>query len=232
MLIVIIMDNIDSKLVCISGIARGLTTSVLYPVDTIKSRLQYSSTIKSSLYKGFVYTVSTQTIYGMIVFGTYENLKKSCGHQNVYVHIRNAIISDLLGSIFLCPCEVIKQNVQVGHYRSAVDVFRHSNAAFYKGYYSLIGRDLPFRMIQLPMYEHLKKQDNSMAGCIAGMTAAAITNPIDVVKTQLMCGSYKSFRDTFAHKGIAMLFAGIVQRTVYLGASSAIFFYLFESLRV
>ena len=74
-----------------------------------------------------------------------------------------------------------------------------------QGYSGLVARDLPFRAIQLPLYEALKQAyaqrfcDGASdqlsppaaagLGACAGMTAAAATTPVDVIKTQMMCGS-------------------------------------------
>ncbi len=237
------MNNIESNIVLACGLSRGVAVSLLYPVDTLKSRLQNASTIQSSLYKGYIYTVNTQMVYGMLVFGTYENLKKLQNENKFLFNIKNAIISDLFGSIFLCPCEVVKQNIQVGRYKTVMHacqhILYHMNGirGFYKGYLGLIWRDLPFRAIQLPLYEEVKKLEcnNGMAGCIAGMTAAAITNPIDVIKTKLMCNTNTSIqstiKDIYTQRGIGVFFSGILHRMFYLGASSTIFFYSFEKMK-
>ena len=233
------MNNTENSIVLAYGLSRGFAVSLLYPVDTIKSRLQNATVIQSSLYRGFVYTTSTQIIYGMLVFGTYENLKKYKYENNIVYNIKNAIISDLLGSIFLCPFEVIKQNIQIGRYNTVTQACKQINdiKGFYRGYFGLLCRDLPFRAIQLPLYEEVKKLEynNAIAGCIAGMTAAAITNPIDVIKTQLMCDSNKNIQNIvkyiYKQRGICSFFAGMLYRMLYLGASSTVFFYSFEKMK-
>lgn len=233
------MNNTDNNIVLACGLSRGVVVSLLYPIDTIKSRLQNATAIQSSLYRGFVYTTSTQIVYGMLVFGTYENLKKHKYKNNIMYNIKNAIVSDLIGSIFLCPCEVIKQNIQVGRYNSVTQACKHINGlrGFYRGYLGLICRDLPFRAIQLPLYEEVKKLEynNAIAGCIAGMTAAAITNPIDVIKTQLMCNTNKNIQSTvkniYRQRGLYSFFSGMLYRMFYLGASSTVFFYSFEKMK-
>ena len=59
------------------------------------------------------------------------------------------------------PFEVVKQNLQVGHYKTtwecAKDIFKHKSiAGFYSGYFSFIMREIPFSSIQFPFYEVLK----------------------------------------------------------------------------
>ncbi len=65
---------------------------------------------------------------------------------------------------------------------------------FYKGYLSLVLRDIPFSMIQLSFYERLKSlrlfpslpEDyaNGLNGSIAGAVSGFIVTPMDVLKTR------------------------------------------------
>lgn len=243
------MIDQESKLFIAGGISRAVAVTIFYPIDTIKSKLQNSHTKPfTDIYKGYRYTIASQAIYGMFVFGTYENLKQhlGCSYPNMnrlFIYVNSAIISDLIGSIFLCPCEVIKQNVQVGRYKSVVQAVRHISyncgiAGFYKGYSGLLARDIPFRAIQLPLYDKLKSYDHNPAltGAAAGMTAAAITTPIDVIKTHMMCNTITptikyTIANVYKTKGISGFLAGIVQRVIYLGGTSMVFFVTFEKLK-
>jgi solute carrier family 25 S-adenosylmethionine transporter 26 len=169
----------------------------------------------------------------MLVFGTYEKMKQY--HKN---NIINAIFSDFCGSLFLSPCEVIKQNIQIGKYKTIYEVIKYENKRMYKGYSALLLRDIPFRSIQLPLYDKLKNntEPNAIHGAIAGMTAGFLTNPIDVIKTKLMCTKYhthviKIIPYIYKTEGFLGFFKGIIYRTIYLGLSSSIFFLIYEKLR-
>ncbi len=121
-----------------------------------------------------------------------------------------------------------------------------------QGYSGLVARDLPFRAIQLPLYEALKQSyarrfcgGNSdqisppaaaLLGACAGMTAAAATTPVDVIKTQMMCGTGQEtvagvVQRLLAAEGPKALFAGLTQRVGFLGGSSAVFFIVYEFVR-
>jgi solute carrier family 25 S-adenosylmethionine transporter 26 len=243
------------------GISRGCAITMIYPLDTIKTRTQnsYHKTYKLPLYYGYNIALTTQIPYGMIVFGMYENLKNilqkcNLGLSNSNIYVTCALSSDLMGSVFLSPCEIIKQNMQIGKYNSVHTAYKrimylYGWKGFYQGYAGLVMRDLPFRMIQLPVYELLKENytnenDSShnnmfktcVVGAIAGMTAGSLTNPIDVVKTRLMCSNFNlGIADVVKHihtvEGMCGFFYGITYRTLYLGLSSSLFFLIYEGVK-
>jgi solute carrier family 25 S-adenosylmethionine transporter 26 len=255
----------------IGATSRAMAISIMYPLDTIKTMIQNNATAKTSLltyshknyYQGFSYVLGTQSWYAMAVFGTYENLKKYLTSVNPKankkkIYLQSALIADFTGSIFLCPMEVIKQNIQIGRYTTASHAFYGISRAegvrgLYKGYYSLLLRDLPFRCIQLPLYDGLKDYYNisdknihecttfnNFASCVlgafSGMVAGTITTPTDVLKTYMMCNTYKnnltiSIKNIYNTKGVYGFFAGLPYRVVYLGGSSSIFFMCYEKLR-
>ncbi len=60
-------------------------------------------------------------------------------------------------------------------------------------------RDVPFSMVQMAVYEYLRHKQlgeseenflghyqSMLIGAIAGLTAALATNPLDVIKTNIM----------------------------------------------
>lgn len=61
------------------------------------------------------------------------------------------------------PTEIVKQRMQTGMYTSIGEAFAGIRAAegvlgFYRGYWSLIAREIPFSFIQFPLWEGLKVQ--------------------------------------------------------------------------
>ena len=258
--------------------ARGISIFLLYPLDTIKTRLQMSAANRanlaplavSTLYKGVIGSLIGQIPYGMLTFGSYEVYKSKFiaaypETPKEYLYIVSAILGDITGSFWLCPSEVIKQQMQGGVHTNIVSAIKSTFKStglrgFYRGYYGQIMRDVPFRAIQLPSYEVVKKLymnkfttdvdgkplremkplDNMIVGAIAGSFSAALTTPLDVIKTRLMTDtsaviSMKTVVQTgaklFEKEGIKGLFSGLGPRVVYVGPSCGVFFVVYESAK-
>jgi solute carrier family 25 (mitochondrial aspartate/glutamate transporter), member 12/13 len=144
--------------------------------------------------------------------------------------------------IFTNPLEIVKIRLQVQGEaakaegavpRGAVHIVRQLGLlGLYKGASACLLRDIPFSAIYFPAYGHLKsdffkegyngKQLSFMetlaAAGIAGMPAAYLTTPADVVKTRLQVEArkgqthYKGLRDAFVtiyrEEGLRALFKG------------------------
>ncbi|KAI8916704.1 mitochondrial carrier domain-containing protein [Powellomyces hirtus] len=165
------------------------------------------------------------------------------------------------------PTEIVKQRMQTGQYASVAGAARHIVATdgvrgFYRGYAMTIFREIPFTCIQFPLYEHLKQRtrtalhrnpnagEAALCASLAGGVAAALTTPLDVVKTRIMLESGKSkssvgnARDTgigtrgiwatartlVATEGPARLFAGIGPRVLWISIGGTIFLGAYEAV--
>lgn len=105
-------------------------------------------------------------------------------------------------------------------------------------------RELPFDLIQFPLYEYLKRKwaarrgrvletyENALCGSAAGSVAAGITTPVDVVKTRVMLqgekvqynGLLHALKKVSAEEGILALFSGILPRIAWISTGGFIFF--------
>ena len=182
----------------------------------------------------------------------------------IFLYALSAILGDLTGSGWLCPSEVVKQQMQAGMYATTTEAIssiwkKKGIAGLYQGYLGGVARDVPFRVAQLTTFEvtknlylRMKKRrlesegisssnvelsaiDAAACGAIAGTFSAAITTPLDRIKTLLMTdsGAYggsvvscaaKIWRD----EGIAGFCAGLVPRVTYIAPSVVIFFVAYE----
>lgn len=260
-----------------SAVARAVATVVMFPLDTLKTRLQSASSARLSsrdalravwaqgrFYNGLGSTLVGQVPYGALTFGTYECYKQLLEDLDVPSRrlrwVLAAVLGDLTGSLWLTPSELIKQQLQNMHSSgtaaaqstSAWQVLRqcwqqYGIAGLYRGYSGQVARDVPFRAIQLLLFEDGRERlerrqqrpltsfENLVMGAYAGSVTAAVTTPLDVIKTRLMTDR------TYRHAGEAFwqllrtqpraLFRGIVPRVTYIAPSSAIFFIVYTFLQ-
>merc|ERR1719174_3069591 len=79
--------------------------------------------------------------------------------------------------------------------------------------------------------------DDLIVGGAAGSIAAALTTPVDVIKTRMMCDAasrptiFSAARAVAAEGRIGAWFAGVGPRSLSSGINSAVFFMFLESLR-
>ena len=130
---------------------------------------------------------------------------------------------------------------------------------FYEGYFGGLARDIPFRVAQLTSYElaknfylRLKKKKNpsgvnvdslspvetAACGAVAGSFSAAITAPLDRIKTLLMTDSAAyggsvatCLSKIWKEEGVAGLCQGLVPRVTYIAPSVVIFFTVYEQVQ-
>jgi solute carrier family 25 S-adenosylmethionine transporter 26 len=260
--------------------ARAVSIFVMYPVDTIKTRMQLRQPVQWNnpvlLFRGVQGSLVGQVPYGVLTFGSYEMYKKyllqkypNAGKYNVFLFAIAAVLGDITGSGWLCPSEVLKQQMQGGMYTSTMDAIQGiwkkggGISGFYQGYFGGLARDVPFRVAQLTSYEITKNVylrsksakvsstsdavltssaplmlspiESAVCGAVAGTFSAAVTAPLDRIKTILMTeggGTVLSCaRKIVAEEGARGLFAGIVPRVTYIAPSVVIFFTVYEQVQ-
>ena len=189
----------------------------------------------AGIFKGVEGSLVGQVPYGVLTFGSYEVYKKMLLQRfphvkPIFAYAMAAIMGDLTGSGWLCPSEVVKQQMQAGMYPSTAVALqkiweKKGLVGLYEGYFGGVARDVPFRVAQLTSFEltknialRLKAQRRSQAeaalqkrgakkqhvsnaplelssveaalcGAISGTFSAAITAPLDRIKTLLMTDS-------------------------------------------
>jgi solute carrier family 25 S-adenosylmethionine transporter 26 len=115
-------------------------------------------------------------------------------------------------------------------------------------------REIPFAMIQFPLYEALKKYwaetirdgvpvnpiQAAACGSFSGGIAAAITTPLDVIKTRLMLGAdkdgklYEGVGDVIRRtslEGNRVFFSGIQPRVMWISIGGFVFFGAYETFK-
>jgi solute carrier family 25 (mitochondrial iron transporter), member 28/37 len=142
-----------------------------------------------------------------VYFAVYEAVKNALGGNRDLNH--HPVVAALAGAsattcsdALMNPFDVIKQRMQLfgAKYRSfaacALDIYRREGfSAFYVSYPTTLIMNVPFTAVNFTVYETALKILNPqrshdplshcIAGGIAGATAAAVTTPLDVIKTLL-----------------------------------------------
>ena len=241
------------------GLARGITVFKLYPIDLIKTNIQgnkkYNFKLKN-LYKGINIALIGQIPYYMLVFGSYEYIKNNLllkSKNKIGIYIISAIIADFIGALWVSPNEIIKQKMQSGiiknPYKGFNFIYKNNGIhGFYNGFTILLLRDIPYRVIKLPLYEIITKYyipkyrkiyvyESLLIGSSIGMISAALTNPADYLKTKIMISRenkinvQKIIKNIIDKEGYKAFLTGIKYRTLYTGLSNGIFFSYYEFIR-
>lgn len=264
----------DFQLSLFAGAIAGFTVdAVLFPLDTLKTRMQLATAAASSaptgavsaarqnllkgLYQGFGPAVAASAPAAAAFFAVYDYTKKllegrvSDEKYTPLCHVAAAAAGDVAASTVRVPFEVVKQRMQSGMYATARQAVQRTFATegvagFFSGYGSLVLRELPFDAIQFPLFEFLKAQwrkrenkgelatwQTSVCGSVAGGVSAAITTPLDVVKTRLMTqaagvskykGIWHGLTTIAKEEGMGALMAGVTPRVVWISVGGAVFF--------
>lgn len=187
-------------------------------------------------------------------------LKSQISNEQV-AEVATNMISSSLGEVSAClirvPAEIIKQQTQTHSSNSSWNTLKillnNKNREglrrnLYRGWWSTIFREIPFTCIQFSLYEQLKKSSSrhskkkqvssfqaAMCGSIAGGIAAAITTPLDVLKTRKMLNhitipAMELARSLYHEGGILAFFKGIGPRTIWISVGGAIFLGLYETV--
>ncbi|PJF17670.1 hypothetical protein PSACC_02521 [Paramicrosporidium saccamoebae] len=125
-------------------------------------------------------------------------------------------------------------------------VYRHDGLlGFYRGFQATLQREIPFACLQFPLYEYLKRHwqvdkawQAALCGSVAGGVTAALTTPLDVIKTRTMLSTrgelhqYRSPLDSirmlWKEGGLRRIFAGVGPRTLWISVGGFIFFGAYE----
>lgn len=248
----------------------------LFPLDTLKTRLQSSAGFVASggfsgMYKGVGSAFWGSAPGAALFFITYDGIKRSFTHSTTTartasgqeysvreetgagVHMLAASLAEVAACAVRVPTEVVKQRAQAGQHPSSLSALTHILSQrttrglphvwreLYRGWSITIIREIPFTVIQFPLWESLKKWRQSqtgrthvsgleggLLGSAAGAVAAAFTTPLDVLKTRMMLAREKQpmfsmLSQILRESGPRAFFAGIGPRVGWISVGGAIF---------
>jgi solute carrier family 25 S-adenosylmethionine transporter 26 len=235
----------------LAGGLAGLAVDVaLFPLDTIKTRAQAREGFLKAggftgVYRGLGPAALGSFPGAAVFFYTYE----SCKHEYGLSHLQSACVGEVMACLVRVPTENLKQNLQTNRFAGVRDALRQG-VRFYNGYLSTVAREIPFSAIQFPIWEWGKaylargrnKQpasplESAVCGSVAGGIAAAVTTPIDVVKTRLMTspgkydqGMISAARVIFLEEGGWAFTKGWQARVVWISLGGLVFFGTYEGV--
>ncbi|KAF9609376.1 hypothetical protein IFM89_015673 [Coptis chinensis] len=161
------------------GAAGVIVETALYPIDTIKTRLQAvfigfcqfqavrggGKILLKGLYSGLGGNLAGVLPASAIFVGVYEPAKQKLlkifpENLSALAHLTAGAIGGAASSLVRVPTEVVKQRMQTGQFASASNAVRlivskEGFRGLYAGYGSFLLRDLPFDAIQFCLYEQL-----------------------------------------------------------------------------
>ena len=200
--------------------------------------------------------------------GLGDNNEAGKQKSEALTHMLAASAGEIAACAVRVPTEVIKQRAQAGQFggrslpalRSIISSHLSAAAAssssfssiifssltvwreLYRGWSITILREVPFTMIQFPLWEKLKALSRSRHpdgfepaaiesaayGSIAGAVAAGLTTPLDVLKTRVMLSArsvpaWQIMVEILRENGVRPFFSGIGPRVMWISAGGFIF---------
>ncbi|XP_010569153.1 PREDICTED: S-adenosylmethionine mitochondrial carrier protein isoform X1 [Haliaeetus leucocephalus] len=153
------------------GVAGVCVDLILFPLDTVKTRLQSPQGFRKAggfrgIYAGVPSTAIGSFPNAAAFFITYENVKSMLHHGSTsYLTPATHMVAASLGEVVAClirvPSEVVKQRAQVSPSSSTLRILSHTLyhegiQGLYRGYKSTVLREIPFSLVQFPLWESLK----------------------------------------------------------------------------
>ncbi|KAI9055998.1 hypothetical protein LZ554_000930 [Drepanopeziza brunnea f. sp. 'monogermtubi'] len=265
----------------LAGALAGTTVDLsLYPLDTLKTRLQSSSGFLASggftgIYRGVGSAIVGSAPGAALFFCTYEYTKDFLSQRRIakqafagagggggggdddwaapIEHMVAASMGEVAACAVRVPTEVIKQRTQAGQYPSSLLTIRAILSQqraigvagvwmeLYRGWSVTIMREVPFTVIQFPLWEAMKEYrrrtsgkdgisalESALFGSAAGAIAAGTTTPLDVLKTRMMLAKEKTamvplLKQILKDNGPRAFFSGVGPRVLWISAGGAIF---------
>jgi len=178
-----VLDGVPAWRIAAGNLAAGATAgcsveAALYPIDTIKTRLQamrsgggFSALLKAGggrgLYAGIWGNLVGVAPASAVFMAVYEPVKQAViaavpDDRSFLGPLSAGVAAGIASSVIRVPTEVVKTRMQTGEFKHAFTalktiLMREGTKGIFAGYGSFLLRDLPFDAIEFVTYEQLKK---------------------------------------------------------------------------
>ena len=157
----------------ISGGLAGTAVDVsLFPLDTIKTRLQSKQGFLAAggfrnIYSGLGPAAVGSAPNAALFFCTYDTAKRVGARRGwedgAGLHMMAASLGEVTACLVRVPVEIVKQRRQAESGTSSLEIVRSTLRSegvrgLYRGYFTTVAREIPFSLIQFPLWEFLKQQ--------------------------------------------------------------------------
>ncbi|KAK5912916.1 hypothetical protein CesoFtcFv8_002744 [Champsocephalus esox] len=159
----------------VAGGCAGMCVDLtLFPLDTIKTRLQSPQGFqKAGGFRGVYAGVPSAAVGSFpnaaAFFVTYEFTKSLLGaggglaapQAAPVTHMMAASLGEVVACLIRVPTEVVKQRTQASPSSSTYNMLlatlrEEGFRGLYRGYSSTVLREIPFSLVQFPLWEYLK----------------------------------------------------------------------------
>ncbi|XP_061252431.1 mitochondrial S-adenosylmethionine carrier protein isoform X4 [Bos javanicus] len=235
------------------GVAGVSVDLILFPLDTIKTRLQspqgfYKAGGFCGVYAGVPSTAIGSFPNAAAFFVTYEYVKwilhtDSSSYFMPVTHMLAASVGEVVACLIRVPSEVVKQRAQVSASSGTFHIFsnilcQEGIQGLYRGYKSTVLREALWSWRQ----DHVVDSwQSAVCGAFAGGFAAAVTTPLDVAKTRIMLAKAGSstasgnilsaLHAVWRTQGLSGLFAGVFPRMAAISLGGFIFLGVYDQIR-
>lgn len=182
-----------------------------------------------------------------------RNISTTLGGGDAGVHMLAASLGEVAACAVRVPTEVVKQRAQAKQYPSSAAALRGildlrkslgGGAVLrelYRGWSITIMREVPFTVIQFPLWERLKRWsaqrdgrteatalESAVLGAASGAVAAGATTPLDVLKTRMMLARERVsvaglVGRIWREEGSGAFLKGVGPRTMWISIGGAVF---------
>mmetsp|Transcript_11932 Transcript_11932/g.49777 ORF Transcript_11932/g.49777 Transcript_11932/m.49777 type:complete len:293 (-) Transcript_11932:1048-1926(-) len=216
--------DLGGSAILAGGISGALSTFAVFPLDSMKLRLQTGSAVSGGLsayYRGVLpATFGAMPSTALRMFSS-DKVKKSCGGRmrRLEENMVAGAVGAVVGALVVVPREVVKQSLQNGTYentRRAISGIMRTEGllGFAKGAVPTLLHDIPFFMINSGTFYFLR-EDLGLpvlpSGILASTAASTLTTPMDVVRAQMLAGNLPS------KGGLLATMRHLVQQSGYAG---------------